>query len=227
MLLKAEDAAGRLVASLEEALEVFDIQHQEIEVTKRWSDGLSERFQQLIRDRQEGRPPDPSLQEELLAHQQARAEEWSTGKTNERFQASSHLSLRWETAFCDMFDALMQLHAYPEWREDTTRIAAQIREIRLLQVDNADEFPSLAPAMPETTDQFASAVGQPETGVPASLLSGGSFDRFKYVQSFMARMDDHRQKVQKVYAEKLTRTRNGLVTALAAARELAGANRNS
>ena len=226
MLLKAEDAAGRLIASLEEALEVFDIQHQETEVTKRWSDGLTERFQRLIRDRQEGKPPDPSLQEELLAHQRARAEEWSTGKANERFQASSHLSLRWETAFCDMFDELMQLHAYPERRDDAARIAAQIREIRLLQVDNADEFPSLAPATPETTDESASAVGQPKTGVPASLLSGGGFDKFKHAQSFMAQMDDHRQKVQKVYSEKLTRTRSGLVTALAAAQELATAIRS-
>jgi hypothetical protein len=121
-----------LVTSLDEALAVFHLQQDELEAVRRHSDRVHE---VLMRSLEGAQLSEQSLGE---ARQRLTTELQADFASPDHHLQSARLSLRWETALCDAFDALIRLYAAPELQEPTIRVAARLRAIRLMAVSDTE-----------------------------------------------------------------------------------------
>src|SRR5688500_11203022 len=104
-------SAGSLIASLEEALGVFDLQHAELETARQHSDATQGLFKQFV----EGAVLNPEAVREARDRWASHVRSsYAPDSIADRSREAARLSLRWETALCDAFDALIRLFAAPE-----------------------------------------------------------------------------------------------------------------
>jgi hypothetical protein len=194
-------AAQRLVASLREAIEVFEEQGKQAEIARETAERTRQVFSQWANRRSE--QTDAALSTD--AQQPLRSllsSQPSLEMVQDDARASGLLSLRWETAFCDVYEALMQLCAYPEARPVTESITGKIRALRLLQVE---QFSEESPA-------FTPPTLNPDPDGPS---------RRERALSFMLEMDRHLETVVDGFDEKIQLTASYLRDALSEAETLA------
>jgi hypothetical protein len=87
-------------------------------------------FDRMLEARMSGAPPS-----EGPADWKAALGDWSSAESIEQqSRAAFESGLRWEAAYCDIYEALMRLCEHPEARETAQKVAGLIREVRLLQV---------------------------------------------------------------------------------------------
>jgi len=207
----AVELARSLEACLEEVLAVYTIQGEHAEAAKRHAEATRARFDQVMAGLKSG---DPTARQDWMADISARTDMTSVSAT---IRDSGQLSLRWETAFCDAYDALIGLAAFPELRESAGRVSELIRTLRLLQVESFNaELPAVDDS-PQLQDIFRlDAKVEPEVG----SQSGEASSKYDRVQGFMGRMDVMYEKIQEGFAEKIRLTDQALHAALHAAREV-------
>ena len=201
------EAAARLVASLEELLAVFEAQGVQLNAARQRAESVKARFDEMIQARLAGEPVQP-LSSGFLS-------DGGYESVVEDGRESARLSLRWETGFCDAYDALMRLHTFPRVRHIASRVARSIRALRMLQVEDlADE-------------RREAALRSATESVPPPP-DFGSLDederrraRLEWGQKMVASMGRQSETVQDRYEEQISETQRLLETALRQARELA------
>jgi hypothetical protein len=194
-------AAERLVASLREAIAVFEEQGKQAEIARETAERTRQVFSQWSTRRTEQTDAEQPAETQqplrsLLSNQP------SLEMVQEDARISELLSLRWETAFSDVYESLMQLCAHPEARSVAESIAEKIRALRILQVER---FSEEAPA-------FTPPALNPDSDGPS---------RWERALSFMREMDQYVETVADGFDEKIQLTANYLRDALSEAETFA------
>jgi hypothetical protein len=207
----AKDVLAALEASIQEALDVFELQGERAEAARRMAASTQERFQHFMAAQEAG---DTAGLERWRNELRARAEQRSTISD---IRETEQLSVRWETAFCDAYTALMRLYAFPELREGAERVASLVRTIRLLQVEGmAAEIESFESPFP-----VALRPGGEDTVADNSAGGTDPQSNRTLMRRFMEKMETFREQFQSGANQKTDLTERYLREALAAVRELA------
>lgn len=208
-----KDVLAALEASIQEALDVFELQGERAEAARRMAASTQERFQHFMAAQEAG---DRVGLERLRNEMRAGAEQRSTISD---IRESEQLSIRWETAFCDAYAALMRLYAFPELRAGAERVAGLIRTIRLLQVEGmAAEIESFENPFLNTPGPLGS--GEDAAGKSSASGTDAPSNR-TLIRRFMEKMETYREQFQSGADRKITLTDQYLREAHAAIRELA------
>lgn len=205
--MQMQHIAQQLVSALELALSVFEEKRRRMDASRERAEAMHMRLMNVLKGYRAGESASPFGDRKaqfLDTMKDLRAES--------NAQAVMSLSKRREEAFCDCYDALIRLYAYPQAQSGAEKVAALLRSIRLLEV--SDEMltpPNFAsPESPGTTEN--------ETGEQRRQHWAGT------ALDFLGSMDGFREKVQHTYEEKHEQAVNLLRQAIDEARAIADAS---
>lgn len=199
--------ARSLVLSIQEALNVFAAQGKRADKARELADATQVQLKRLLESRPAGVPPDtaPFLQSIRRNH--------APEQLHEEHRADAELRVRWETAFCDISLALMRLYAHPAAHRRAEEVAAVIRDIRLLQVEDIDVTP---PEFPDFSQPGNTTSADENADPPGATCQ----DRKRQILRQMLEITrPHRDDMRDAYADRIEQTRHWLTLA----RELATA----
>jgi hypothetical protein len=194
-----QEAAHDLVNALSDALRVFEEQARQAEEARQTSDATHARLMSILESHRTGAGPEAAAQ---LKEQFAQ----SPG-SYPSLEATMDLSVRWEGTLCGAYEALMRLYAHPSAQETAERVAARLRDLRLLAYEVDLTPPSFSP-LP------ALEGGENDTSDENKRRRAGMM--LEYFQD----MDGHMEKVLRDLGEKSARTRRLLSESLDEARAL-------
>ena len=208
--------ARSLVFTIQEALDVFAAQGQRADEARKLADATHAQLKRLLEPRPPSEPRDTSgFLQSIREHQ-------TPEQLRQDHRADAELRVRWETAFCDVSLALMRLYAYPAARRRTDQIAAVIRDVRLLQVEDVDVAPPEFPDLSRLSD-----VDSPAEDAETPGNTGFAPDRKReIVRQMLEVTGPHHDLMREAYAVRIDQTRSLLTLAreLATALELELAN---
>ena len=192
MNLSAQEACRNLVDALAEARAVNAEQKQRVEAARQKAESTQEGFLSFLKAQQSDVASAEAQQQRRQQMEQVRSRLSSQG-FQEDIVESSALNLRWVQAFCDSQIALMRLYAYPEAQASAEQIAAQIRALRLLEVERP--LPATLPE-PKLPDANAEDLSEEER----------QREKIGMALNFMQGMDGYRERVKQSYQERSDQT---------------------
>lgn len=201
--------ARSLGFTIQEALDVFAAQGKRADEARKAADATHAQLQRLLEPRPPGEPPDTSgVIQSIREHQ-------TPEQVRQDHRADAALRVRWETAFCNIYQALMLLYAYPAAHRRADQIEAVIRNIRLLQVEDVDVAP------PEFPDPSRLSGGDAPLGSAEAPSSAGfAPDRKREIlRKMLGTTTPHQDRMRDAYVLRIDQTRSWLIQA----RELATA----
>jgi hypothetical protein len=188
-------AADALVAALREVVAVDDAQRKRLEETRAMAQETHTRFERIAEAVRSGSDPATAQREFRETFREPR---FSIQKVEDDYRSSGELSLRRETAFCDIYDALIDLAAAGG---RPGPLPSLIRELRLLAVEQTElPFPAPTPSF-EVSDS---------EDTPELRWRGMREQAFR----FMGEMDVHARQVQASLDRKIELERSLLERAL-------------
>lgn len=204
---------GELCRAARELLTVFDRQQAEAEAARERAEASRAVFDRYMESFRTGSEP-ASREDRSQTLLRALRTAGGMDDAQASFRDLADLSRRWETGFCDLYEALIRLNAYPEVRTAVAQVAAQVRTIRLMQLTR-DEDVDLT-LLPEPPVSFGRL---PEVGDQHGLEMFRR-ERAESAQRFMSGMDDYVREVGNEMMSRLQLTRGHLEELLTAAEAL-------
>ncbi len=205
MIVPREQAAQRLVDALANIVSLSVVADRRPEEARRRFSDVQTRFNERMETYLAGRDTGgiPGYAKHKLSSESIR----------ERINESIDEAAQRERAFCDSYEALMHLYAYPEAQPAAAKIASLLREIRLLQV------PEPISGSPPTL----TLSHEPEEG--ASVEAPGELRRRvgQQAMGFFRAMHERSEMTQRSAEEKIERTNSLLREALREAQALSKA----
>lgn len=197
------DAIRGLIDLLTTLMDVFRRQEERAELARQAAEETRARFDARVASyiQGKGKMSDPAPLEGVPLNR------LSPGAIREDIRESARLSVLWESSFCDAYEALMRLCAFPEARDTAERIARLLRSVRMLQVEHLDQETAGPPHLPDIAP-----IGPDEDR--RARLAG-------FAMEFLRGMDARRDKALAAYRQNAEQTEELLREALELARTLA------